>query len=272
MSSETSPGAAGWPAIAEDPGLSLVEKGLHLARIVEYPDLDMEKYTRMIGEIGASLRETVGDVRNPTYLISMLNEHLFDNIGMAGDEDDYYDPKNSFVNEVIDKRSGLPITVSIIYAEVAKHIGLDLRIVGFPSHVLVKFGEELVIDPFYGGRVLGVEELQQILDLNFGGGVEFRPEFLDSIPDKKTLARMTRNLKISYMHSYAFEKAGLCTDLVMALEQNVPEDIRDRGIIEERLSRPQSALAHLNRYLEMSPNADDADFVLGLIRSIRTRV
>ena len=202
----------------------------------------------------------------------MLNEHLFDNFGLTGDEDDYYNPKNNFVNEVIDKKSGLPITVSIIYVTIAKHIGLDLQIVGFPSHIIVKFKEELIIDPFYGGRVLGVEELQQILDMNFGGEIEFVPEFLDSISDKKTLVRMTRNLKNSYMQSYAFEKADLCVDLVMGLEQNVPEDIRDKGIIEERLSRFESALLHLNQYLEMNPNAEDVDFILDLIRNIRTKV
>ncbi len=256
----------------ESPGLSLAEKSLNLARIVEYPDLDIKKYTDRIGEIGASLREAAGGVKNPTYLISVLNEHLFDNFGMTGDEDDYYDPKNNFVNEVIDKKSGLPITISVIYVEVARHVGLDLQIVGFPSHVLVKYGEELIIDPFYGGRVLGVEELQQILDLNFGGEVEFAPEFLDAISGERTLARIARNLKNSYMQSYAFEKAELCADLVTAMEQDVPEDVRDRGIIEEGLSRFEPALAHLNRYLEMNPNARDADYVLDLIRNIRARV
>lgn len=270
MSPETDP-VEQWRAIAADPGLSLVEKSLGLAKIVEYPDLDVGEYAGRIGEIGTSLCEAVGDVRNPTYLISMLNEHLFDNFGLAGDEDDYYDPKNSFVNEVMDKRSGLPITVSVIYAEVARHVGLEPQIVGFPGHVLVKFGEDLVIDPFYGGRAVGAEELQQILDMSFGGGVVLAPEFLDPIPDEKVLARMARNLKNSYMQSYAFEKAELCIDLVTGLEQDVPGDVRDRGIVEERLSRFGPALAHLSRYLEMSPDAEDADSVLDLIRSIRAR-
>jgi len=271
LSQETDSKIEQWLEVVKNPALSLVEKGLNLAKIVEYPDLDIKEYTGRIEEIGTSLREAVSDVNNATYLISVLNEHLFDNFGLTGDEDDYYNPKNNFVNEVIDRKSGLPITVSIIYAEVAKYIGLELQIVGFPSHILVKFKEELIIDPFYGGRVLGVEELQQILDLNFGGGVEFLPEFLDSISDEKTLARMARNLKNSYMQSYAFEKAELCIDLVMALEQNVPEDVRDRGIAEEGLSRLEPALVHLKQYLEMSPNAEDADFVLDLIRDIRAR-
>ena len=82
-----------------------------------------------------SLKESINDVKNPTYLISMLNEHFFENLGFSGDQDDYFDPKNNFLNEVIDKKSGLPITMSIVYVEVAKFVGLDLKIVGFPSHI-----------------------------------------------------------------------------------------------------------------------------------------
>ncbi len=259
-----------WMDVANNPDQNLAEKGLHLARIVEYPDLDMGKYMGMVRDIGEQLREAVGDVKNPTYLISMLNEQLFDIFGLVGDDDDYYNPQNSFVNDVLDKKSGLPITISIIYVEVAKHVGLDLQLVGFPSHVLVKFNEELIIDPFYGGRILGAGELQEILDANLGG-LELVPEFLDSISEKKILVRMTRNLKNAYMQSYAFEKACLCMDLAMSLEAGVPEDARDMGIIKERLSDFESALSYLNRYLELRPDAQDADAVLDLIKSIRMR-
>ena len=95
--------------------------------ILEYPDLIIEDYIKKINQIGLSLKESISDVKNPTYLISMLNEHLFENLGFSGDDDDYFNPKNNFLNEVIDKKSGLPITISILYAEIAKFVGLDLK-------------------------------------------------------------------------------------------------------------------------------------------------
>ncbi len=263
---------AHWLEISNDSRLSLVEKCLNLAKLVEYQDLDITKYAKKIKEIGDALHETINEIKNPTYLISMLNEHLFDNFGLVGDEDDYYNPKNNFLNEVIDKKSGLPITVSIIYVEIAKYIGLDMQLVGFPSHVLVKYKDELVLDPFYGGRVVQVEDMQQILDMNFEGTLEFSPEFLTAISTRQILVRIIRNLKNSYMQSYAFEKALLCVDLAMTLEKDVAIDIRDRGIIEERLSHYDLALEHLKQYLEASPNAEDADFVLGLIQNIREKI
>ena len=274
MSPEPDPRAARWAAVVQDGGLSLVQKCLNLAKIVEYPEMDVGRYAKRIDGLGITLKEAVGGTENPTYLISMLNEHLFDNFGLSGDEDDYYNPGNNLLNVVLDKRSGLPVAVSVIYVQVASHVGLDLRIVGFPGHVLVKLGETMIIDPFYGGRILGAEDLQQMLNAGFGEGeVRFVPEFLDAISHRQTLARMTRNLKNSYMQSYAFERAGICMDLAAVLEKNVPEeDVRDRGIVEERLGRYRNALSHLNRYLQISPNAEDADFVLGLIRRTRAKV
>ncbi|MHA7734480.1 SirB1 family protein [Nitrosopumilus sp. S6] len=271
MEKEFDPFVAEWFSFVKNPNFNLVEKCLKFAQILEYPDLDIEKYIEKITKIGMSLKESVSDVKNPTYLISMLNEHLFENLGYSGDDDDYYNPKNNFLNEVIDKKTGLPITISIIYAEVAKFIGLDLKIVGFPSHILVKYNEEMILDPFYDGRLLDIDDLQEILDTNYGGEIEFKPEFLDEIEPEQILLRMTRNLKNSYVQSFVYEKALRCVNMVLAIDPESPEDIRDKGILEERLLNYDNALKYLNKYLEINPNAEDVDFILELIRSIKTK-
>ncbi|MBA4460653.1 MAG: tetratricopeptide repeat protein, partial [Nitrosopumilaceae archaeon] len=188
------------------------------------------------------------------------------------DIDDYYNPKNNFLNEVIDKKSGLPITLSILYVEIAKFIGLDLKIVGFPSHVLVKHGEEMVLDPFHDGRPVDIDDLQEILDRNFDGQLEFEPEFLDEIKSEKILVRLVRNLKVSYSQSYAHEKALRCVDMTLAIEPESPEDIRDKGLLEEKLLNHDTALKYLNSYLDLNPNAEDVDYILELIRDIKTKV
>ena len=260
-----------WIGFARNPNYSLVEKCLKFAQVLEYPDLKIEDYLEKISELGNRLKESISDVKNPTYLISILNEFLYEDMEYSGDMEDYYNPKNNFLNEVIDKKSGLPITISILYVELAKFIGLDLKIVGFPSHILVKHNEETVLDPFFGGSLLDLDDLQEILDRNFGGEVEFEPHFLDEIEPEKILIRMARNLKNSYVQSYAYEKALRCTDMVLALESESPEDIRDKGILEERMLNSDLALQYLNKYIEINPNGEDVDFVLELIRSIKAK-
>lgn len=271
MQEKFDPLVAEWVSFVGSPNFNLAEKCLKLAQILEYPGLDMDKYVRRIGSIGKSLKESVSDVRNPTYLVSMLNEHVFENLGFGGDGEDYYNPKNNFLNEVIDRKSGLPITIAVLYVEIARFIGLELKIAGFPGHVLVKYGEEMVLDPFNGGRPLDVDGMQEILDGCFAGQLEFEPRFLDEITQEQILVRLARNLKNSYVQSYAYEKALRCTNMVLAIEPGSPEDIRDRGILEERMLNPDAALVYLNKYLETSPNAEDVDFILELIRSIKMR-
>ncbi|WP_428323742.1 SirB1 family protein [Nitrosopumilus sp.] len=271
MEKEFDPFVAEWVSFVKNPNFNLVEKCLKFAQILEYPDLDIEKYIEKTTKMGMSLKESISDVKNPTYLISMLNEHLFENLGYSGDDDDYYNPKNNFLNEVLDKKTGLPITISILYAEIAKFIGLDLKIVGFPSHILVKYNEEMILDPFYDGRLLDIDDLQEILDTNYGGEIEFKPEFLDEIEHDQILIRMTRNLKNSYVQSFVYDKALRCVNMVLAIEPESPEDIRDKGILEERLLNYDNALKYLNKYLEINPNAEDVDFILELIRSIKTK-
>ncbi len=271
MEEKFDPLVAEWFSFVKNPNFNLVEKCLKFAQILEYPELDVDDYIQKINHIGKSLKESISDVKNPTYVISMLNEHLFENLGFSGDDDDYYNPKNNFLNEVINTKTGLPITISILYSEIAKFAGLDLRIVGFPGHILVKYNEEMILDPFYDGRLLDIDDLQEILDVNFGGELEFQPEFLDEIKPEQILVRLTRNLKNSYIQSFVYDKALRCVNMVLAIEPESPEDIRDKGILEERLLNHQNALKYLNKYLEINPNAEDADFILELIRSINTK-
>ena len=260
-----------WTAFSKNSNYNLIEKCLKLAQILEYHDLDISKYIKKINEIGNSLSLKINEIKNPTYLISMLNEYLFDELGFRGAEEDYYDPGNSFLNVVFDKKTGIPITLSIIYAEIAKNIGLDLQIVGFPGHVIVKYKNEIILDPFYRGRLLTIDNLEEILDRNFGDGVEFIPEYLNEATTEQLLTRLLRNLKNSYTQSYAYDKAMKSTDMILGMEPESPEEIRDKGILEERLLRYDKALPLLNKYLELQPEADDADFILELIKSVREK-
>jgi len=260
-----------WISFSKNPNYNLIEKCLKLAQILEYPELNISKYIEKINGMGNSMKIKIGEVKNPTYLISVLNEYLFDELGFHGAEEDYYDPVNSFLNVVLDKKIGIPITLSILYTEVAKHIGLDLRIVGFPGHVIVKYKKEMILDPFYRGRLLTIEDLEKILNRNFGEDVEFVPEYLNEATTEQLLTRLLRNLKNAYTQSYAYDNAMKCTDMILGMQPESPEEIRDKGILEERLLRYDKALPFLNKYLELEPEADDADFILELIKSVREK-
>lgn len=271
MSQGFDPIAAEWILFAKNPKFSLVEKCLKFAQMLEYQNLDIDEYVKKLNAMGKGLQDSVSDVKNTTYLVSKLNEYMFDVLEFEGNTDDYYNPKNNFLNVVIDKKSGLPITLSIIYVELAKYIGLDLRLVGFPSHFLVKYSEEMILDPYNRGKLLSVENLQEILDRNYGGAVEFLPDFLNETESEKILIRITRNLKNSYTQSFNYEMAMHCINMVLGMEPDSPEEVRDKGILEARLLHYENALQSLNRYLEIAPEADDVDSILDLIKSIEEK-
>ena len=260
-----------WVSFAKNPNHNLIEKCLKLAQILEYPELDISKYVQKIHELGNSLKLKIGVGKNPTYLISMLNEYLFEECGFLGNEEDYYDPGNSFLNVVLDKKTGIPITISIIYSEIAKYIGLDLRIVGFPGHVIVKYKDEIILDPFYHGILLTIEDLEENLNRNFGEDVEFIPEYLNEATTEQLLTRLLRNLKNAYTQSYAYDKAIRCADMILEIQPESTEEIRDKGILEERLLHYDKSLPLLNKYLELEPEAEDVDFILELIKSVREK-
>ena len=261
-----------WDSFVKSDSYNLIEKCLKLAQILEYPELDISKEVEKIKEMGVKFRNRLSESKNPTYTISLLNEFLFDTEGFQGDLDDYYNPKNNFLNYVLDKKSGIPITLCILYTEIAKYVKLNLRIVGFPSHVIVKYEEEMILDPFNRGRLLELEDLQEILYQNYGDSVEFEAEYLNQITNEKIIVRMLRNLKNSYTDSFAYEMAILCNKMILSITPNSSDEIRDMGLLEEKLGNYEDAEKILNRYLEMEPNADDVDFVLEMIKEIRNKI
>jgi len=271
MSQDFDPIVVEWISYVKNPRYTLVEKCLKLSQTLEYPELNVHEYVQKLDRLEEDLKNSLSEVRNPTYLVSMLNEYMFDILGFSGDHDDYYNPKNNFLNLVLDKKSGIPITLSIIYVELAKHIGLDLRPVGFPSHFLVKFSEELILDPYNRGRLLSIDDLQEILDRNYGGSIEFSPDFLNEIGPEQILIRICRNLKNSYIQSFNYTMAMHCINMILGMEPDSPEEVRDKGILEARLSNYYLALKSLNRYIELAPEADDIDHILDLIRDIKER-
>lgn len=192
-----------------DTAIDLAEATLLIAK-EEYPDLDLGAYLERFDSMGADVRAVTGSSRDPHRLIAELGAYLFQRLGFRGNTDNYYDAKNSFLNEVLDRRIGIPITLSAVYLEVARRIGLCVHGVGMPGHFLVKYVgpcEEIVVDPFGGGRIVSPGDCQRILDAVFDGKRQFEPGMLAIVGTRQILTRILTNLKLIYFNDEQYEKA-----------------------------------------------------------------
>ena len=253
--------------------IDLAEATLLIAK-EEYPDLDVPAYLARFDDMGADVRTLAGPIQDPRCLIAGLSEYLFQRLGFRGNADNYYDPKNSFLNEVLDRRIGIPITLSAVYLEVARRIGLRVHGVGMPGHFLVKYVgrcEEIVIDPFGGGRIVSSEDCQQILDRVFDGKRRFEPSMLAMVGTRHILNRMLTNLKVIYFNNEEYEKALSVVERLLILHPQNACEIRDRGLLSCQLRRYADAIVDLERYLRLAPEANDAETIREHLRTLRQR-
>ena len=229
----------------------------------EYPRLDTTAYLARIDELAIAVtKHLTGDESGPHRSIAALNYVLFQKCAFRGNRDDYFDAKNSFLNEVIDRRIGIPITLSVLYMEVARRIGLPLLGVGFPGHFLVKYlddREEIVIDPFNGGDIRTPDSLQQLLAGLYGKPVALSPQLLDPVTKRQILRRMLNNLKFIYLRQRDLVKALAALDRMMIAEPNLAEDLRERGQVYLALEYFPQAKADFESYLRLAPDAPDAE-------------
>src|SRR5919108_1983198 len=163
-----------------------------------YPGLDILRYVAKLEVMAAAVRPTVTTTDDPTLKIESLNAYLFGERGFRGNAEDYYDPRNSFLNDVVDRRLGIPITLSIIYMEVGRRVGMPLQGVGMPGHFIMKYADaegDLFIDPFSKGRVLSRQACEDLLQDVYGEPVPFQETFLAPVTKKQILSRILMNLK-----------------------------------------------------------------------------
>lgn len=255
--------------------IDLAEATLLIAK-EEYPDLDVAAYLARFDDMGADVRMLAGPVQDPRHLIADLSEYLFRRLGFRGNAENYYDPRNSFLNEVLDRRIGIPITLSAVYLEVARRVGLRVHGVGMPGHFLVKYvgpceGEEIVIDPFGGGRIVSPADCQRILDRVFDGKRSFDPSMLAIVGTRHILTRMLTNLKVSYFNEEQYDKALSIVERLLILHPQNACEIRDRGLLSCQLRRYADAVADLERYLRLAPEANDAETIRQHLRHLRQR-
>jgi regulator of sirC expression with transglutaminase-like and TPR domain len=240
----------------------------------EYPTLDIQTYLERLDQLAAVVRDRSAGENSPYRLIASLNYVLFTQEGYRGNRDDYYDPRNSFLNEVIERRIGIPIALSVLYMEVARRADLRLHGVGFPGHFLVKYtGDEgeIVVDPFDKGEVRTTEELQEMLDRLYGGKVRLQPEFLSRVSNRQIVQRILANLKAIYVREENFHKAVSVVELLVILDPISADEIRDRGLLYLKHERFSEAVDDLETYLRLAPDAADAEEILEKVLALKER-
>jgi regulator of sirC expression with transglutaminase-like and TPR domain len=235
-----------------------------LAAQDEYPDVDVAGCMAQLDAIAATIRGRLPADAFPEQKVAAINRHLFGELGFAGNVEAYYDPRNSYLNQVLERRVGIPITLAIVYLEVGRRLALAVRGVGFPGHFLVKVrlrGGELVLDPFEGGEPRSERELrtrlEQLLPKHRAAAADLEP-FLEPATPREILARVLRNLKSIYLQAGALEAALAVMHRMLLVVPESAEELRDRGLVYARLDCFRPAAADLQNYLRRRPDAPDA--------------
>ncbi|HEY9541566.1 MAG TPA: SirB1 family protein [Luteimonas sp.] len=254
-----------WNSLArlDDGALPLLGTALLIARD-EYPDLDADLYDTLVQGHAAGMREEIDALEHWALKMQAINRHLFEDLGYAGDHDQYYDPRNSYLNEVFERRRGNPISLAMVQMEVARRLGVPLDGVSFPGHFLVRLPVDdgvLVMDPFNRGRPLDVDELRQRARPHLGGDApddDALSQILNPASHRAILMRVLRNLHGVYSDGEDWERATRSADRLLKLSPNDPDALRDRGLGYLHMGHASGARTDLARYLQLNPNARDA--------------
>jgi regulator of sirC expression with transglutaminase-like and TPR domain len=249
------------------PGPGVADAALVIARL-EYPRLDAERYVARLDAMGHTARGRIerhaDDTGDGTVLsrVRALNSYLFDEERFIGNRDKYEDPRNSCLNEVLERRTGIPITLSLLYMEVAQRAGLHVDGVNFPGHFLVRCPEAgavsagLIIDPFHAGALLSEHDCRRLLQQHVGSEVAFDTSLLAPATRPQIIVRMLLNLKRIYVHMRSFPQAREVTEMLLALSPSALSELRDRGLLAYHLNDLTSALRDLQTYLKLSAMGD----------------
>ena len=251
--------------VGREADCGLARGALEIARIA-YPALEPAPYLTKLDELAEGARARMAGGLPPEAVARAVGDHLFRTCGFRGNAEDYYDPRNSFLNDVLDRRTGIPISLSVVFIEVTRRLGVTADGVGFPGHFLVRVAGErgpLLLDPFFGGRTVGDGELIERLRALPGGRQlnEVPPDAVQVASTPEVLARMLRNLLRVYAERRDTSLALAAVDLLLVLSPDSADDLRMRGALYESLDYAAAALADFRRYLELAPTAPDADDV-----------
>jgi regulator of sirC expression with transglutaminase-like and TPR domain len=256
-----------------DGRIDLARAALAIARW-EYPRLESDAYLERLDGLA---RAVDGVRRSPDALgrLHRLREYLFVEQGFAGNRDDYYDPRNSFLNDVLDRRQGIPITLSLVLMEVGKRLGLAIEGIGLPGHFIAGArldDSQILLDPFNGGALVTPEECEELVGSVVGRPVTLLPEHYTPVSGRQLLTRMLANLKGAYWRRQEWDRVVGAIDRLLVLDPKAASEWRDRGVAWSNLGEVRRGLGDWERYLTEFPDAEDHETVKGHLRRARQKL
>jgi regulator of sirC expression with transglutaminase-like and TPR domain len=242
-----------------DGAIPLAETALLMA-CEEYPQLTISPYLDQLDDIAEQIRQTITFNDSPLEVVEKINDVLFGVLGFRGNTEDYYDPRNSFFNDVMERRVGIPITLSAVYLEIARRLEFPLAGVGMPGHFLLKYNDhtlEFFLDPFNRGDLLSQDDCETRLKQLYGDTLQFSEHLLATVTHRQILARMLNNLKAIYLKGQTYDKGLPIVDMMMMVNPDDADQYRDRGLLRLRLRQFEKAIRDLEHYLKAAPDAKD---------------
>jgi regulator of sirC expression with transglutaminase-like and TPR domain len=260
--------------LGEEPAFDIVEAALWVAA-EEYPDLDVEHTIARVRLISAEGARKAYDLTNPFARLDALRTHLFEELEFRGNEKEYNDPRNSYLNEVLDRRMGNPLSLSILMLDAARAAGFDARGVGLPGHFVCRMtygGRTIFVDPYHLGQVICEDDCRKLVSRTTGRRSLFRRELLEGADERAMLTRMLLNLKYIYVKNERYDRALAAVERLLVISPDDSTEIRDRGFLHAHMGRPGAAVSDLESYLELTPDARDAESVRGRVALLRQRL
>jgi regulator of sirC expression with transglutaminase-like and TPR domain len=245
--------------------LPLLEAMLLIAA-EEHEGLDLLAQISRVETIGVEAARRVAGLSNPFARLEALRSLLHDDLGFKGNVDQYDDPRNSYLDDVLDRKLGIPLTLSILTIEVARRARIYAEGVGLPGHFIVRVidqGRNLLVDPFHGGHVVTLEDCRDLVVRTTGRASLFKKESLDVAPPRAMLTRLLLNLKRIHLAAGEYNRALSIVERLLLIAPGDAKEIRDRGLLLAHLGQPGAAVADLECYLAMAPQAADAESVRG---------
>jgi len=239
------------------------------------PNLCLQSYRNRLDDYAHDARQRIGGVVGGPALARGLSHYLFEVEGFRGNRQDYYNPSNSLFNDVLDQRTGIPITLSILYIAVGRRLQLPLAGIGFPGHFLVRYheaGAHFFIDPFNRGRLLTPEECQKRLQEQYGKALPYRPEYMEPSTHREILVRLLTNLKMAYMMRKEFENVITVLSQILLFAGDGAEELKERGLVYYHMECFNAAKQDLENYLARKPSSPDRELIRTFLHDLSTKI
>jgi regulator of sirC expression with transglutaminase-like and TPR domain len=259
-----------------DAELDLAEASLLIAA-TEYEGLNWGHYLNRFETMADDVRLLRAGESDPYANVKVLNDYLYNTLQFTGNQDEYNDPRNSYLNDVLERRTGIPITLSLVYMEVGKRAGMPIEGIGLPGHFIVRYNykdefshkaEQILLDPFNGGTILSEEDCARLVTEIYRRPMPLTPVFMRPVTNKQFITRMLNNLKTAYVEQEDFHRALRVEKMLLMLDPQDWEEIRDRGAIHFRAGHYWKAIYDFQNYLRHAPNAKDSSQIRNYVNAI----